>query len=225
MQPLAGSRHGKQEEDQPNRHFAKVVGVAANSEQACGHKRPQNFLARRDPTFLVLLEAPHLFVGNGLQDEQRQEQRCADAIEPVERRLAPQPDLVHRCRGQPHQQHLPRRNKSDVQQLESNGPGPFPNDCPPVVFSAFLVPAFTSEVERQAASPEDDQQRHHIQACIFKVRAGGHGQAVNGRAKRPETIHPGAFAGDDRKQPRHGRDDDAKGLARYRTACRSRGGL
>ena len=64
VHPFGGRRDPEQVEHPPHADFAEIVGMAALSEQPGGDERTGDILPGRDPPFLVLLEVPHLPVGN-----------------------------------------------------------------------------------------------------------------------------------------------------------------
>ena len=96
--------------------------MAAIAEQSGSHERLRHIFSGREPPLLVLLEAPHLLVRHGLADEQHEEQRGGQEIQPAERSLGPHARLMHGRREQPDQEHLPEADEGEVHHLQGHRP-------------------------------------------------------------------------------------------------------
>ena len=59
--------------------------MPAVAEEPGGEERLRGVLAGRDPPFLVLLEVPLLLVGDGLADQEDEEQPGRQKIKPAQR--------------------------------------------------------------------------------------------------------------------------------------------
>ena len=210
MEPHPRRRDTEEVEYPPHAQFTEVVGVAGVPVQPGREERPRDLLLRRDPAFLVLLEAPHLLVGHGLAGEQHEEHGSGRVVQPPERGRDPQAGLVDGRGEEPDQQHLPEADEGEVHHLHGQRSRPLPDGGPAIVLAARLVSSLAREIESQTRAPEDDERRHEVHARGGEVRPGGDDEAVNPGTDRPQAVDPRVLARDGPEQPDHRRQDQAQ---------------
>jgi len=184
--------------------------MAAMGKQAVRDEWASHLLARSDPPFLALLESPHLLIGHPFADEKHQEKSGGDAVEERQGRFPPQPGLVNGRGEQPHDEHLPRSDKNQVQRLERHRADFLVYRGPAVVFTPLGEAALARVVVGQPQAPQRHQNCHEIEAGRGEIRIRRDDEAIDRRAQRPQSVSPGVLAGDYRGEPGQDRNHDAK---------------